>query len=453
MYEKNYLVGELMENFNSLYQSNILYRIKVLEGVPTTTTNQNNDYDINEEIPFKYYGDYLYHGIRFQKHLEKLENIFKIRKILAGKYISEYHFYGDNCNKGEYVSLFKWINNNIIEYETFIESNISLLITPAINAIETRYISYNDWEKIMSEKLPLKNLYSYMQGECLIKDYISLDYVKAIGVPYLKLMRQGKQEYADKLIDDIQKLMEQYNINLPIVDTSRYNYILIDTNKKLENKKNKRGEKMRKSVKYYTGYEITDEVIERINLIEQERIQEGITDIITNEPIYTLKDLCRLHNTFPHEENIVLGEDWYIIYTKYDQDTEEIQIHEWLDINNTENKLTQTMEMLTAMKKIFLQNKNAKIYATMRHSTSYKFYQILLTRGLVEEISNNPDIDEELPSDIEIILNNLQSKYNSLKEYLLNEDKEIIGNQKIKDYIYHSVNFKITDKFIRRYIK
>ena len=228
-----------MKNINSLFQTKKInsYDIQRLETESQTTTNQDNEYDLSEEIPFICTYDYLYHGIRFQKYLEKLESIFKDGKILAGNFIPNYYPYSDNCNKGEYVSLLKNLRDNIIEYDTFIESNISLLITPAVNAIVTKYIPYEEWNKIQKEKIPLKNLYSYLRGECLVKDYVSIDYVKAIGVPYQKLLFQNKKDYADKLIIDIQTLMEKYKIYLPIVDISRYNRILVNINKDKKRKK------------------------------------------------------------------------------------------------------------------------------------------------------------------------------------------------------------------------
>ena len=133
---------------------------------------------------------------------------------------------------GEYVSLLKLTNNNYLEYETFIEENISLLITPLVNATITKYLSYNDWLLIKERNLKLNNLYSYMQGECLVKNYIDFKYIKAIGIPYQKLIESKKEKYTNKLIEDIKKLMEQYSIKLPIVDTSRYNHIIINPKQK-----------------------------------------------------------------------------------------------------------------------------------------------------------------------------------------------------------------------------
>jgi len=201
------------------------YEVKKLEDTEIITTNKDNEYTLYDDIPFYNYNEFLYHGIRNQIYLEKLENIFKEKKILAGKYLKKYYNYSDNCNKGEYVSLLDRSITNYLSFETFIEENISLLITPYCNAIETKYVSFYTWEKI--KNLNLKQIYSYMPGECMCKDYISIDYVKAIGVPYAKLVREKGYNYADNLLKDIELLMQKYNIYLPIVDTSRYNQILI----------------------------------------------------------------------------------------------------------------------------------------------------------------------------------------------------------------------------------
>ena len=204
----------------------IPYEILLLESQEIITTNKEKEYTEFDEIPFYYYNEYLYHGIRFQKYLEKLENIFKEKKLLAGKYIKDYYNYTDNCNKGLYVSLLNCSKTNRISFETFIEENISLLITPYCNAQETKYVDFYTWEKI--KNLNLKQIYSYLPGECMCKDYIPIEYIKAIGVPYLKISREKGEEYTNQLLVDIKILMKQYNLQLPIVDTSRYNHIIIN---------------------------------------------------------------------------------------------------------------------------------------------------------------------------------------------------------------------------------
>lgn len=89
-------------------------------------------------------------------------------------------------------------------------------------------------------------------------------------------------------------------------------------------------------------------MLKRINLIDLKRIQEGITQF-SIERIKTLKLLCKVHETTPKKEHIILGEDWYIIYTELSED--EIEIKDWVAINNVENKFMQTIEMFNTLNK------------------------------------------------------------------------------------------------------
>lgn len=217
-YFNDFLKRREYEQFQYDYTSNIPRWLQFLDKDPLyTTENFDIAYDEDEEIPLRDVMCYLYHGIRFQKHLEKLESIFKKQQILAGKYIDGYYNYEDNCNMGEYVSLLQWIGENTSEYQTFIIPNVSLIVSPRCNAIQTKYVDFEKWNEIRKKKYDLKNLYSYMRGECFCKDYIPIKTVKAIGVGY--------NNY--DLIEDIKKLMEQYNINLPIIGTSEHNKILV----------------------------------------------------------------------------------------------------------------------------------------------------------------------------------------------------------------------------------
>ena len=76
-----------------------------------------------------------------------------------------------------------------------------------------------------------KNIYSYMHGEFMIKDYVPLEFVRAIGVPYKNLKEKNGKEYADMVLVKIKELMEKYDIILNVVDTNSYNKILIDSKK------------------------------------------------------------------------------------------------------------------------------------------------------------------------------------------------------------------------------
>ena len=209
------------------------YEVFNAEQEDVITTNQDGKYTENDNISFRNMYGFLYHGIRFQDYLEKLESIFRERKILAGKYIPNYYCYSDNCNKGEYVSVLNVQKTDGITFKTFIDENISLLITPFCDAIETKYVGFNIWNQI--KDLNLKQIYSYLPGECMCKDFIPLEFVKAVGVPYRHLIRTKGRDYADKLVEDIVSLMELYNISLPVVEPGRMNTILSKPNNELVN--------------------------------------------------------------------------------------------------------------------------------------------------------------------------------------------------------------------------
>ena len=167
---------------------------------------------------------YLFHGIRFDHNLSKLEWIFKEKMILAGQYLSNYFSYSDNANKGEYVSLLAY--DESISYKIFIQENVSLLIYPECDAILTKYVDYRTWESIKDIKT--KNLYSYLDGEYLVKDGIPFSYVAAIGVPYKYYLHTKGKEKADNILNSIIELMNKYSISLSIIDTTNYNRVLYD---------------------------------------------------------------------------------------------------------------------------------------------------------------------------------------------------------------------------------
>ena len=167
---------------------------------------------------------YLFHGIRFDHNLSKLEGIFKAKMILAGQYLNNYFPYSDNANKGEYVSLLAY--DESISYKIFIQENVSLLIFPECDALLTKYVDYETWETI--KDINTKNLYSYLNGEYLVKDCIPFSYVAAIGVPYTYYLHTKSQEEADSILNSIIKLMNKYSISLTIIDTTNHNKVLYD---------------------------------------------------------------------------------------------------------------------------------------------------------------------------------------------------------------------------------
>jgi len=142
--------------------------------------------------------------------------------IKCGKNIDGYMNYFDNCNKGEYISLLRYSDE--IGFDVFINENISLIIREDIDYVETTYLPFHEWESKKDS-----GLYSYLNGELFSKN-IPFSMVVGIGLPYMNLKRIGVD--ADTLYTSLKELMDKYEIDLPVVDTSRYN-IGLDKVKKL----------------------------------------------------------------------------------------------------------------------------------------------------------------------------------------------------------------------------
>lgn len=181
---------------------------------------------IDEELSLCYPQFFLYHGLRYQDWLDNLKGIFEKGKILAGKYIDGYINYTGNCNCGEYVSLARYEYSP--EFRQFVGCRVSLIISPFVEAYQTIYLSFEEWVNLKKSNISVKNRYSYMLNEYQVKDWITLDMVRGIGIPYSYLIREKWVEKTEELIQYIIDLMDNYNILLPIVNTDRCNKVLYD---------------------------------------------------------------------------------------------------------------------------------------------------------------------------------------------------------------------------------
>lgn len=207
------------------------------------------------------------------------------------------------------------------------------------------------------------------------------------------------------------------------------------------------GDNMRRKVEHYNGKTITRRVLKRINLIDLKIIQEGITEFEISK-LKSVKSLYKAHQTTPGKEHIIMGEDWYIVYTEISE--YEMEIKDWMAINKVKNKLTQTMEMYSALKQILLEYKDYTISALIRHSTSYPFYKKLLDTGYIEEICDLITIYEDT-DEIEQIKQEIFSKYDSYEEYLQDESRNKYESASLDDYILHELSFIVTNAFVKKY--
>lgn len=205
----------------------IMREIRKLDAIQPITFAE--EYYIDSEPELYEQECFLYHGLRFQQKLEKLEGIFKERKILASKYLDNFFNYGDNCNDGEYVSVTNYTDS--LEFKAFVSENICLVISPLCNAHKTIYVPHNIWSYIKENNIPVKNRYSYAEHEYQVKDFVPIEMVKAIGIDYFGNCLAKGREATDKLIQDIIELLNFYDIHLPIVDIGCYNNIIYSPHK------------------------------------------------------------------------------------------------------------------------------------------------------------------------------------------------------------------------------
>ena len=81
---RNIMEKQLTNRFKNFEE-----KLKYLENMPPQTFLDIYDQTYDFEN-LRYIHNFLYHGIRFQNHLEKLESIFKDRAILAGNYQNQH---------------------------------------------------------------------------------------------------------------------------------------------------------------------------------------------------------------------------------------------------------------------------------------------------------------------------------------------------------------------------
>lgn len=89
---------------------------------------------------------------------------------------------------------------------------------------------YDMWYFMKKNNIEVKNRYSYARNEYQVKDGIPLDDVKAIGILFFDIRLSEGMDIANHYKQQIISLLDQYDIDLPIVDTSCYNQVIYQRN-------------------------------------------------------------------------------------------------------------------------------------------------------------------------------------------------------------------------------
>lgn len=204
---------------------------------------------------------------------------------------------------------------------------------------------------------------------------------------------------------------------------------------------------MRKEVKHYYQDQITKEVFDSLFAICAQR-NYRINGMIPYAEMNTLEDFCLENECRPEDIHVILGEDWFITYIIDDTDLEFL---DWVSLENSENTLRQTLEMKKQLVNILLQAKQKQIWALMRHTTSYRFYELLKSHGYIDEDINIAIYEETTPEEVLKIVDKIYSEYRNLTFYY--QDPNRIVYPELEEYIVHDATFYVNDKFFNQYQK
>lgn len=204
---------------------------------------------------------------------------------------------------------------------------------------------------------------------------------------------------------------------------------------------------MRTIPKVYHGTEVTEDIIQKIKYICKIRY-DNLTYQEYFSEIQNIDDLCELHDTVPSEETIVMGEDWFITYADKGY---QIEVLEWVALNDVEEKTIQIREMLKILKDILYQARKTCVSAFLRHDTSYKFYKLGIKKGFIKPGIDSIFIDCYHPTEMDEIINELLEKYQTLDNFFNSEQKD--NYPQYEQYVLHNVAFTITEDFVKKYEK
>ena len=178
--------------------------------------------NVREDLPLYFDNLYLYHGIRFGSYQEQLEIVKKILKqgLLPRNQLSGYFSYSDNCNDGKRISLLEKEGFGDLEFETFIKPNMTIIVSPMVEAYKTIYVPYGEWLEL-SERKGLHNFYSYARNEYQVNGSVPASMIKAIGIPGFQMLLQGEDD--DWYAEELSSFCNNLGLDIPIVDHSEGN--------------------------------------------------------------------------------------------------------------------------------------------------------------------------------------------------------------------------------------
>lgn len=196
---------------------------------------------------------------------------------------------------------------------------------------------------------------------------------------------------------------------------------------------------MKEKYTIYSGTEIDSDKINKIKEIASKRYDE-VFYLSSYNNINNVEELSYFHGIPTENENLILGDDWFLLFEKND---EYVKFLEWVALESEEKNIHQAIQMLNVFRSILIENKDRLFYANMRHDTSYAFYTSMLEKEYFQELFHIMGVDKcdgIAPQEL-----------NDLNINMFSENSDVIKEHpEYLKYILHFIGFCVTDKFIQR---
>lgn len=140
---------------------------------------------------------------------------------------------------------------------------------------------------------------------------------------------------------------------------------------------------------------------------------------------------------------IYIGDSWFLMYRS---NLTDVSISNWVATKEGES-LSRTLEMMRALKSVFLENRGKKFHMGLRHNTSYWLFRRLVEQKLCKVYEEDWFFDKAMPRNL------YKPEFNDdfcfgFEDRL--EEKELRGTEEQMEYVIHAVTFKMTDNYYRK---
>ena len=164
---------------------------------------------------------------------------------------------------------------------------------------------------------------------------------------------------------------------------------------------------------------------------------------------YIIKDFYYRGMKKLDDEILLLCDDWYLLYKITDT---SLVILDWLSIDDNK-PFKRMVEMSDIITKLLIKYKNLKVETTFRHYTSYNIYSKLRDLGYLNELDNYLFLDRNIPKNIGNQIDRIIGIEGPDTLIKFMESEDILKYKDYYPYFLHLTEFKVTDKFIKRYSK